>query len=765
LAVFIAALSLILLEIIFSKALLFTHSVETPLQVIPIVFLGLALGSSVCLFLRGPALLLMAQTVFPWALLLSCAALLTLDRYQVIPLTFALALPFFCAGIILAEGLRSFHLHRIYFFDLAGAGAGVLALYFLLPMLGGEALLIALFGLMGLVGIALMPVAPRSHTKTVTLVSGLLVMTLAVAGTVLQVSSDSLNMLRLAQQKMELPQTMVGILQLRSPKNKLLHTRWGLIARIDVIESQDDPIGGLFRNVPFPEDSEFAAASQKNIGKPSVNFFYNDFFFSVISKNHFMVQKHFMLLHDKPDVLIIGVGGGDDIERAREAGANRVVAVEINPETVELMRGPLAEVSGQVYDKADDISIMDGRSYVHDSKEKYDVISLFFADLYVPFPGSNVFLENYLYTVEAFGDYLKTLKPGGLIYVGKWLNHYDENVELFRITSTARQALLDAGYREPEKHMLVMGLDLSGGEGFGRKSAGFLLIKQSPFTKAEVDKVVAASPAPYFPIFTPFGGKSTAIGDFMYASDKSAFLEAHASDVSPTCDDRPFFYEFDRAHSLQTEMMRRLLTAMILFLLPPLFIYSWKKLPIRTLGDSMHAVFFILLGLGYGMLQISLIQRFNLFLGSPIYSMLTIFCCFLLLGGLGSLISSRWNGKMVFICTALMIALFGLVHWSQPFITGMGSGLPYGGRCLLLSLFLLAPCVLLGVPFPAYMRLQGDSEKIAFYYAINSASLVLGTLVSLYLSMVYGFSALLLSGLGFYLLALIPMLRFIKQRG
>lgn len=763
LVVFSAAFTLLLLEIIFSKALLFLHLVGTPLSVIPVAFLGLALGAALCLYASGPRLLVIAQVVFPWSVLFALGGLLTLGHP--VQVAAVLALPFLCAGVLLAEGLRGGNLHAIYFWDLLGAGCGVLALYFLLPRLGGELLLaLLLFGL-GAVTLAAARLSPQPGLARLARLSGVVVMLLAALGGGMQLSRDSLNLLRLARQPLPFPSSMIGILQLRNPENRLLHTRWGLVARIDVIESWDDPVGGLFRGVAFPEDSEFHLAAEANAGRPSINFFYNDFFFSVVSKTHYMVQKQFMLLHENPDVLIVGLGGGDDITRAIEGGARRIVGVEINPETVELMRGPLAEVSDRVYDHAE-VHVMDGRSYVHDTRERFDVISLFFADLFVPFPGSNVFLENYLYTVEAFHDYLAALRDGGVLYIGKWLNNYRENVELFRIVTTAWQALEEAGVPDPGEHLLVMGLRLDSRETFAGKDAGFLLLKKTPFTPDEVEKVLAASPPPYFPIYTPGRPGPTDLGRFFAAPDKAAFLAGLPSDVAPTRDDRPFFYEFDREHRLQKQLLRNLLLVILVILGPPLGWFFWKRLALGSLTESVDVFYFALLGLGYGMLQLSLIQRFNLFLGSPIYSMMTIMTLFLVLGGVGSYLSRNWSARAVRVAFVLMLAGFLAAHLGHDVIAGLGRAMGYEARCLLLAAFLLVPCVLVGVPFPSYLRLAQPphSDAVAFYYAVNCISLVLGTLVSLHFSMVYGFSRLLLASLGCYLLALPPLWLLNRRR-
>src|SRR5262249_12013434 len=117
---------------------------------------------------------------------------------------------------------------------------------------------------------------------------------------------------------------------------------------------------------------------------------------------------------EAPDVLVIGVGGGQDLPQAKWNGARHVTRVEINPTTVEMMTSDTIRgqpgyraYSGDVYHLPGvEVVTGEGRSYVRRSDAKYDLIQMTGTDTYTALAsGSYVMSESYLYTLDAFRDY------------------------------------------------------------------------------------------------------------------------------------------------------------------------------------------------------------------------------------------------------------------------------------------------------------------------------------------------------------------------
>jgi spermidine synthase len=112
------------------------------------------------------------------------------------------------------------------------------------------------------------------------------------------------------------------------------------------------------------------------------------------------------------DVLVIGAGSGNDVSRALQWGARQVDAVEIDPVIYRLGREnhpdrPYDDPRVHVY-------LDDGRNFLRSSSRQYDVIVYALVDSLVLHSSySNIRLESYLFTTQAFDDVRAHLKPGG----------------------------------------------------------------------------------------------------------------------------------------------------------------------------------------------------------------------------------------------------------------------------------------------------------------------------------------------------------------
>jgi SAM-dependent methyltransferase len=113
------------------------------------------------------------------------------------------------------------------------------------------------------------------------------------------------------------------------------------------------------------------------------------------------------------NVLIIGAGSGNDVSRALQWGATHVDAVEIDPVINRLGRQyhpdrPFADPRVRVI-------LDDGRNVLRGSEsKKYDLVIYALVDSLVLHSSfSNIRLESYLFTRQAFQDVHRVLKPGG----------------------------------------------------------------------------------------------------------------------------------------------------------------------------------------------------------------------------------------------------------------------------------------------------------------------------------------------------------------
>lgn len=122
------------------------------------------------------------------------------------------------------------------------------------------------------------------------------------------------------------------------------------------------------------------------------------------------------------NVLIVGAGSGNDVTGALRNGAERVVAVEIDPVIIDVGRRYNPE---QPYaDPRVTIVNDDARSYFATTTEKFDLIIFGLLDSHTTTSMTNARLDHYVYTQESLTHAKSLLKPGGVIslafYPQRW---------------------------------------------------------------------------------------------------------------------------------------------------------------------------------------------------------------------------------------------------------------------------------------------------------------------------------------------------------
>ena len=116
--------------------------------------------------------------------------------------------------------------------------------------------------------------------------------------------------------------------------------------------------------------------------------------------------------HDR--ILVVGAGGGFDVEAALASGAKHIDAVEIDPAIIRISRRFNA---GAPYsDPRVTVHIDDARSYFAKAKPGYDMVVFGFLDSQALFSTmNNVRLDGYVYTVESIRSAYALLNDKGLL--------------------------------------------------------------------------------------------------------------------------------------------------------------------------------------------------------------------------------------------------------------------------------------------------------------------------------------------------------------
>jgi hypothetical protein len=118
-------------------------------------------------------------------------------------------------------------------------------------------------------------------------------------------------------------------------------------------------------------------------------------------------------------VLIIGAGTGTDVAQALHRGAGHVDAIEIDPVIAEIGR---QDHPNRPYDDPRvTIHIDDGRNFLRNSTERYDLIVFAFPDsLTLVNASGNLRLESFLFTLQSFGSVRDHLDSDGLFVMYNW---------------------------------------------------------------------------------------------------------------------------------------------------------------------------------------------------------------------------------------------------------------------------------------------------------------------------------------------------------
>ena len=691
------------------------------------------------------------------------------------------ALPFFAGGAVLSLAISrlSARINLVYAADLGGAAAGCLLLLPLLNHLGAPGVIFttAVFG--AVAAVCLSPGGARRLRYASTAAAVVLIAWAAhAAGLVTFDVSDTKG--------------HVG--------DRVLFSKWNSFSRIAVYDRQhgDWSLSSRYKG-PVPEtrfmDIDSAAST------PILRF-HGD-----VSEADYLRYELTALAYQLKDggsrqgalrtgqderadrgsagrtftALVIGPGGGRDLLSALVFGASRVDGVEINPIIAnDVMQGQFRDFSGGLYDNPRvRIFVEDGRSFVRRSPDRYDIIQASLVDTWAATAaGAYTLTENTLYTVEAFDDYLEHLKDEGVLTITRWV------FDGLRLVSLAQEACAQRGWNASTRLAIVQ-----------QDRVATFLLKKSPFTASETSKLRSVAeelgftilylpPADGVPAIAAqagdgdgtLAGREPGPGDYarlIDASDRQAFYAQYPLDVRPTTDDRPFFFHttklkdqtsvafgrtmlFGNGLSALMTLMAISAVLVLLFVLGPLALTGRELLGSHWLG---WLVYFGLLGAGFMLIEVALLQRFVLLLGHPVYSLTVTLFSLLVGGGLGSFLSRRFpdaglpSRLLVALAGIVIVAVLGVL--ALPAVVRVGIAGPLGGRIAGTAALLIPAGLLMGIPLPAGIRMLSARrpELIPWVWAINGALSVVGATLAVFVAMNWGFSVTLLTGASCYVLA------------
>ena len=703
------------------------------------------------------------------------------------------ALPFFAGGLVvtLAISRLSAQVNAVYAADLIGAAGGCLLLIPLLDRLGAPGVVLAA----AVLSIAAAVLFAQGATRRRVAALGVVVLLVPIAG---QVSGRA----------------GFDIVDTKGHQgDRILFSKWNSFSRIGVYErthgdwSLSPAYTGALPDTRFMDIDSAASTPILHLTPNLANAQYLRYELTALAyhivgargSGPALAASGLSTTAPGPQspvpagftALVIGPGGGRDLASALVFGAARVDGVEINPIIADdVMRDRFLEFSGGLYTNPRvRIAVDDGRSFVRRTPERYDVIQASLVDTWAATAaGAYTLTENTLYTVDAFSDYLDHLTDGGVLTITRWV------ADGLRLVSLAQEACAQRGWSAADRLAIVR-----------QDRVATVLLKKTPFTAEEIARLHDVASRLGFDVLYAPGDTGVgqaarsdangarpqitvpaqdvivdgaATGDYarlVRAPDRQQFYATYRADIRPTTDDRPFFFhttklenQFDVAFG-RTMLFGNGLSALmtllgistalvVLFVIGPLVFADRGQT--RPRGWFAWLVYFGALGAGFMLIEVSVLQRFVLLLGHPVYS-LTVTLFSLLLGtGLGAAWSRRFDGAslrrsgaigivaIALIALVFIVAATPVVNWAIPFSRN--------ARMLVAVVMLVPIGVVLGIPMPTGMRMLSarSPQMLAWAWGMNGALSVLGATLAIFIAMNWGFRVTLMTASATYLVGL-----------
>jgi len=483
------------------------------------------------------------------------------------------------------------------------------------------------------------------------------------------------------------------------------------------------------------------------------------------------------LVRKSGSVLALGVGAGFDVMMAKYFDKQPIVGVEVNPLVGKVVNEEFGAYSGRpYYQPGVTIHFENARTYVKRDTAQYDIVTVTWVDSGAATgAGAFALTENYLYTVEAFKDYLARLKPDGVLTFMR-ARHSPES-DAIKGIGIAVEALSQRGIANPERHIMVTSVK---SPHFYNRELTHVMMKLEPWTPAEIATIDETRSRLHFgDLYTP--GRTNGDPDItrlIVGKDRQAVYASFPFDMEPNTDDRPFYFFLrelpGRAAGKDVQVLRQsLITIFVLiglFLAVPL-VALLRRGTTKPATIAVPGAYFSLLGLGFMLIEMKLLQQSVLIVGNPTLSLAAVLSALLLSTGAGALFSQRivasakrhQNAAILF--GVLLVALVTALFISEP-LAAILTGFPLPVRTAGLIAVIMPLGLLMGCPLPLGMSTLGEEKGlVAWSWGMNGLFGVAGSAVSIYVAIHYGLKAAFLGGVLCYLLASVAFLLVLAKRG
>lgn len=489
---------------------------------------------------------------------------------------------------------------------------------------------------------------------------------------------------------------------------------------------------------------------------------------------HYLPMIYPYLITTKPNTFVVQFGGGISTMVALHS-SSKVTVGEANPAFLKAFRESdvLKNFTRDILNRVTVIPY-DGRLFLANTSERYDVIDLSLADSAgLSNPGGFAIVEKYSYTQQAMQHYMHALSDKGILSVTLW-NKEEPPKSVLKLFATMAAAARANGDKDISQHFFVASSYLS---------TVTVLYKRGEFTSEELtklrehtssmsfdeiyspgirvdatksdhvfkdfhdsifsaDSVLGHSPEPSAETPSEAADETNALTvpasllsqlawQSLIKDDWQGFSQRYLFDVRPLTNNHPYFaaYVFpkdlpkitDRLELFQDEWGYLLLWAtlaiacaagLILIAIPVIF--GWRTAFSRYPGKSQTIVYFACLGFGYITVEVGLIAQFIQALSNATVSASVLITGMLVFSGIGSFVSDKYAASARTTLPKIFIMIGAiLITYSlilNPILNAIG-GLPYAIRLLCCFALIAPPAFLMGFPMATGMGVLTRLKK------------------------------------------------------
>jgi hypothetical protein len=411
--------------------------------------------------------------------------------------------------------------------------------------------------------------------------------------------------------------------------------------------------------------------------------------------------------------LILGAGTGSDVDIALHEGVESITAVEIDPTILKI--GVDLNYDHPYSDPRVHTVVNDGRSFLENTSEKYDLIIFALPDsLTLTSSNTSLRLESFLLTQDSFKTARSRLTSNGIMVM---YNYYREAWLVGKLADMA-------GHAFNNQQPLVTTYS-----GWGHAA----VIMEGPRLNA-IPQGTFGAYHEQAPIET---GMLKVLGQGYY----------QLTNATPATDDWPFLYLIDRSFPL---LYVAGLAMVAIFAVGGVLLFAPRKVLRRF---DWHMFF---LGVAFMLLEVKSLTTFSLLFGSTWLVNSLVFFAILISVLLAILVNRRFKLKHIGLFYVLLFGILVLNIVLPPESLLLGNLV---ARYLFASVLAFAPVFLANIIFSNSFR---DSEAADIAFASNLLGIMVGGGLE-YLSMLVGYRLLLVLVIVFYTLAF--LLRHRKQAG